>query len=114
MAEAAKKTELTAHDQRRQTAGDLVDFDTVVARVGNILIDVRLVDISPRGFHARCGPARFERGELVSLRLPLVDMVEGKVMWSLRGCFGGQFNLPVDARTYLDLLAGLRDGSFRD
>jgi hypothetical protein len=29
-------------------------------------------------------------------------------MWSVRGCFGGQFQLPIDARTYLDLLAQVR------
>jgi hypothetical protein len=114
MAEAAKKIELTAHAQRRQTARDLVDFDTIVVRSRNIPVDIRLVDLSPKGFHARCGPARFERGETVSLRLPLVGMVEARVMWSLRGCFGSQFLLPIDARTYLDLLAGIRSGAIRE
>lgn len=114
MAEATKRNELKAHDQRRQTNRDLVSYDTVVTHSRDITIDVRLVDLSPRGFHARCGPARFERGEPVSLHLPSIGMIDAKVMWSLRGCFGAQFNLPIDARSYLDLLAGIRSGTVKD
>ena len=114
MAEVAKQTDLTGYAQRRQTARDLVDFDTMVLRPGNVRLDVRLVDLSPKGFHARCGAARFERGEPVSLRLPLVGLVQARVMWSLRGCFGCQFIVPVDARAYLDLLAIVRAESAKD
>lgn len=111
MADPARQAELTSHAQRRQTARDLVDYDTIIIRPGNVRRDVQLVDISPKGFHARCGLERFERGESVSLRLPLIGLVQGRVMWSLRGCFGGQFILPVDARAYLDCLVLLRAGT---
>jgi|GEM_PF-1080399 len=114
MAETARRYELTSHAQRRQTSRDLVDFDTVIIRPGNVRRDIKLVDISARGFHARCGHERFERGESISLRLPIVGIAHGRVMWSLRGCVGGQFLLPIDARTYLDCLAELRESTKRD
>lgn len=113
MMEAARKVE-PHYVQRRQTERDLVDYKTMIIRTGNLRRDVDLVDISPKGFHARCGEERFERGEAVSLLLPLLGIVPGSVMWSMRGCFGSQFFLPIDARAYLDCLDRLREGSTRD
>lgn len=95
-------------NQRRTTGRDPVDHETIVLRPGEVRIDVRLIDLSARGFHARCGLARFDRGESIRLQLPLVSTLPARVMWSVRGCFGGQFQLPIDARTYLDLLAQVR------
>ena len=111
--EAARKVE-PEFVQRRQTQRDLVDYKTALLRPGNLRRDVQLVDISPMGFHARCGTDGFERGEAVSILLPLVGIVKARVMWSLKGCFGGQFLLPIDARADLDCLARLREGSTRD
>ncbi|MBB5986338.1 PilZ domain-containing protein [Sphingobium lignivorans] len=93
--------------QRRETTRDLVDFPTSIER-GEIRLDVRLIDVSARGFHARCSDARFVRGEAVSVWLPQCGLVQARVMWGLRGCFGAQFMVPIDPRTYPDILAALR------
>jgi hypothetical protein len=113
MTEAARKIE-PDYVQRRQTQRDLVDYKTAIIRPGNLRREVQLVDISPLGFHAKCGGEQFTRGESVSLLLPLIGIVKGRVMWSLRGCFGAQFLVPVDARAYLDCLGKLNEGSSRD
>jgi hypothetical protein len=113
MAEAARKVE-PEFVQRRQAQRDLVDYKTAIIRPGNLRREVQLVDISPLGFHAKCSGEQFSRGESVSLLLPLIGIMQSRVMWSLRGCFGGQFLVPIDARAYLDCLNRLREGSTRD
>ncbi len=108
MTEVAKQVDSRAPAQRRHVGRDLIDFETVLVRNGSRQIKTRLVDLSPKGFHARSGDARFERGEIIGLRLPLVGILPGRVMWGLKGCFGAQFSVPIDARSYLDLLAQIR------
>ncbi len=105
MAETKKQIDEQAHGQRRQIARDLIDFETSLIRGGGKQIAVHLVDLSPKGFHARTAASRFERGEVVSLRLPIIGLVPGRVMWGLKGCFGAQFSIPIDARHYLELIA---------
>lgn len=105
MAETNAKIEQQTHAQRRQVARDLIDVETILIRNGAKQLTVRLVDLSPKGFHARSGAARFERGEVVTLDLPLVGLMPGRVMWGLKGCFGAQFSVPIDARIYQVLLA---------
>ncbi len=108
MTEPAKKFEQEAHAQRRQASRDLVDLDAPLIRNGSRQMMVRLVDISPKGFHARSSEMRFERGEIISLHLPLIGILPGRVMWGLKGCFGAQFSVPIDARHYLELMERIR------
>lgn len=108
MSETARQAEARPHIARRQVARDLVDLETLLIRNGGDEVAVRLVDLSRKGFHARCAGPRFARGDVVTLRLPLVGFVPGRVMWGLKGCFGCQFSVPLDERTYLRLLARIR------
>lgn len=108
MANTAKDCPREPLPQRRQAKRDTVDHHTQVLLPGHPPLDVHVIDISPNGFHARCTQRQFQRGESLALRLPLVGLVQARVMWGLRGCFGCQFLVPVDARRYLDVLATIR------
>ena len=108
MADAAKDYGRQPQPQRRQANRDAVDHDTQLRLPGHPPLNVHVIDISPSGLHARCSERRFQRGESVAVRLPLVGLVQARVMWGLRGCFGCQFLVPVDARCYLDILAVIR------
>ncbi|MCW2411884.1 MULTISPECIES: hypothetical protein [unclassified Sphingobium] len=101
----AVRSELS-HSRRRVVSRDAISFQTHVSRPrGADPVEVELIDFSVWGFQARCGFARFERGEPVALRLPLITTQDAQIRWSLRGCFGAQFLQPIDARAYLDILA---------
>ena len=98
MADAAKDYGRQLQPQRRQANRDAVDHDTQLRLPGHPPLNVHVIDISPSGLHARCSERQF----------PLVGLVQARVMWGLRGCFGCQFLVPVDARCYLDVLAAIR------
>lgn len=108
MADTAKQVDQRAHEKRRQVSRDLVDFEAPLTRNGGKALTVRLVDLSPKGYHARCDGNGFERGDVVSLRLPIVGLLPGRVMWDLKGCFGVQFSLPINAGHYHELIARIR------
>lgn len=91
------------HEERRRTPRDDVDFITSVLIGGGEIISVRLVDISPMGFHAR-SHRQFERGETVTLNLPLVGPVSAQVAWALTGCFGCWVEHKIPIGTYARLL----------
>ncbi|MBT2187701.1 PilZ domain-containing protein [Sphingobium nicotianae] len=109
MAEPAKKFE-QGQEQRRQSVREPVDLPTSVVRRGREPQPVRLVDISPFGLHARFHGNSFARGEHLHIELPLIGPVKAQVMWGLKGCFGCKFLMPIDARTFLRLLAAMRSG----
>jgi hypothetical protein len=109
MAETATQLGQQWQAQRRQTSREMVDLPTRASRPGREPLPVRLVDLSPFGLHARFQGGSFQRGEHLQIALPLVGEVRGQVMWGLKGCFGCKFALPIDARTYLRLLAAIRD-----
>lgn len=94
------------HEERRRAVRDDVDYITVATRNGRERISVRLVDISPMGFHART-PIAFERGEKISLVLPVVGEVQCQLAWALKGCFGGWFERKIPAGLYPRMLAEL-------
>lgn len=108
MSETAQQEDERARTARREIARDLVDLETMLIRNGGVEMIVRLVDLSHKGFHARCATARFDRGDVVTLDLPLIGFTPGRVMWGLKDCFGCQFSRPIDAPTYDALLAQIR------
>lgn len=107
MADPAKKIE-QGLAQRRQSGRESVDLPAMVIRPGRDQQPVRLVDISPFGLHARFHGSGFGRGEHLHVDLPLIGPVKAQVMWGLKGCFGCKFMMPIDARTFLRLLATIR------
>jgi hypothetical protein len=108
MAEAARRTEQDSYAQRRQPSRKAVDLSSIVLRPGRAPLDVRIVDISPFGFHARFQNETFQRGEMLHVELPLIGTTKAQIMWSLKGCFGCKFLLPIDAGTFLKLLRAMR------
>ena len=63
-----------------------------------------VVNISPGGLMARCD-AGHEPGAAIRVTLPMLGQVAARVRWSLGGRIGCQFDKPIDAREYRDLLA---------
>lgn len=94
------------HEERRRAPRDDVDFATVATRGWGERFDVRLLNISPMGFHAR-GKVEFERGQKLRIQLPVVGEVEGQVAWALSGCCGGWFIEPLSAGEYAGVLAAI-------
>ena len=99
-----------AREFRRTVNRDRLTYRAQVFRPGGIEVDVSLIDLSCKGFQASCGSARFARGESIQIALPLVGTLNCRIMWSLPGCFGAQFMIPIDARGYLDMIAVMQDG----
>jgi hypothetical protein len=95
------------HDERRRAQRDDVDFPTIATRRWTEQFDVRLLNISPMGFHAR-GKAEFARDDKLRITLPIVGEVEGQVAWALTGCCGGWFIKGIPAEVYPDVLAAIQ------
>lgn len=102
-----------AREFRRTVNRDRLTYRAQVFRPGGIEVGVSLIDLSCKGFQASCGPARFARGESIQIALPLVETLNCRVMWSLPGCFGAQFMIPIDARGYLDMIAVMQGGDVK-
>ncbi|MFT3968673.1 MAG: hypothetical protein QM690_22640 [Sphingobium sp.] len=95
------------HDERRRAQRDDVDFPTVATRRWTERFDVRLLNISPMGFHAR-GKVEFQRDQKLRIMLPVVGEVEGQIAWALTGCCGGWFLDPIPADLYARVLDSIR------
>lgn len=100
---------LDKSSHRRQVIRDEVNYETVCTRNGRLREDVRIVDLSPFGFHLR-GNAVAARGEKLRLLLPVVGDVEARVAWALTGCLGGWFTYPIPEDRYALLLAAIKTG----
>jgi len=110
MMQASKLKEMVRlSEQRRRVPRDVIDLITMCTRDCRTRESIRLVDISPLGFHARANP-QFERNERVRLVLPIIGDVEAQVAWALKGCFGGWFLQPVPEDIYPRILATIKTG----
>jgi hypothetical protein len=98
------------HDERRRAQRDDVDFATVATRGWTDVFDVRLLNISPMGFHLR-GKVSFERDQQLKIKLPVVGEVEGQIAWALTGCCGGWFITPIEPHDYAHILATINAAS---
>jgi PilZ domain len=63
--------------------------------------DIEIENISFSGFRARCAPD-LEAGSFVSVDLPNVGMVRGRVAWCAAGKIGVAFNRVIDVRRCLE------------
>lgn len=70
-------------------------------------IALLVVNVSTQGLMARCGAA-LEPGDLVRVRLPMLEEVGVEVRWSLGGRIGCQFLQPVALSDYPALVAAMR------
>lgn len=95
------------HEERRRAQRDDVDFSTVATRGWTERFDVRLLNISPMGFHAR-GKVEFARDQKLKIQLPVVGEIEGQIAWALTGCCGGWFPNPLTPEIYQRVLAAIR------
>lgn len=90
--------------ESRRAARDLVSFRASLEGHGAVRGQLLMVDISPFGFMART-PATFDRGELVTVRLPVLGGVRARVVWSLAGRVGAEFVDAIEPSRYATLLA---------
>ncbi len=98
------------HDERRRAQRDDVDFPTVATRLWTDTFDIRLLNLSPMGFHAR-GKVVFERDQRLKITLPVIGEVEAQIAWALTGCCGGWFPSPIEPHIYAKVLATINDAA---
>jgi hypothetical protein len=103
--ELKRLTEL--HEERRRAPRDDVDYATSAQRDWTVRMDVRILNISPMGFHLR-GKAPFERDQKLKIALPVVGEVEGQIAWALTGCCGGWFLNTIAPHDYARMLAVIK------
>jgi|KBSSwiStaDraftv2_1062776.scaffolds.fasta_scaffold55782_4 hypothetical protein len=93
-------------DQRRSER-DEVFLRTTLATAKRSGITVQLVNISAHGFMART-QEHFAEGVPVRVVLPLAGEVSGKVVWSLGGRIGCEFEHPIEAKQYPSILGAIK------
>lgn len=98
------------HDERRRAQRDDVDLPTTATRQWTETFDIRLLNLSPMGFHAR-GKAAFERDQRLRILLPVVGEVEGQIAWALKGCCGGWFLNAIEPDLYARVLASIQNST---
>lgn len=94
------------HDERRRAQRDDIDFPTTATRRWAERFNIRLLNLSPMGFHAR-GKVTFERDQKLRILLPVIGEVEGQIAWALTGCCGGWFVDPIEPKLYAGVLASI-------
>lgn len=70
-------------------------------------IGAQIVNISPRGFMART-PEIFATGTTITLLLPSIGEVSARIVWSLGGRIGAEFEIPFTEAEYPALLAAIK------
>lgn len=90
MAEAAANQE-----ERRQVERLPLCRAALLRPNGWSRFEVRIVDISARGFRADC-EALIKVGSYVALEIPGIGAVDARVIWRRSGEIGAQFVQPVD------------------
>lgn len=98
------------HDERRRAQRDDVDYPTSATRRWTERFDIRLLNLSPMGFHAR-GKVAFEREQRLKILLPVIGEVEGQIAWALTGCCGGWFISPIEPDLYARVLSAINAAS---
>lgn len=98
------------HEERRRAPRDDVDFATTATRNWAEKFDVRLLNISPMGFHIR-SKMKLERDQRLKIWLPGVGEIEGQLAWALTGCAGGWFIDPILPDMYPRVLAAIIQGA---
>lgn len=96
---------------RRTVPRDAIEFRTTIMIDPEGELDARIMDISPYGFQSRASSRMLERGERITITLPLVGAAEADVMWGLKGLFGCKFVTPIDPDFYAEMLATIRSSA---
>lgn len=60
-------------------------------------VDVRIRNLSFRGFRAECAE-ELSHGDFVSIDLPQIGLVRARIAWCHSGSVGGMFLKPTDIR----------------
>ena len=98
---------LEARSDGRQVQRDAVEFDAMLRAADGTTIDVRVVNLSARGFMART-EASFAIDAPIRITLPRVGALDARIAWTLGGRIGAQFILPLAPDRYDDLLSACR------
>ncbi|GLK46340.1 PilZ domain-containing protein [Novosphingobium resinovorum] len=89
--------------EMRAAARQTIDHTTVGEHRSLGDIALHLVNISQQGFMVQGAPA-IERGERLQLRLPVIGMIEGHLVWSHEDRAGFQFERLIRADTFAEVL----------
>ena len=90
---------------QRRIERDEVFHRTTVSIVGRAPQRALVVDLSPLGCMVR-SEAAAERGQPMSIALPVMGRLDGSVAWSIMGRIGMEFAKPIGKELY-DSLLGL-------
>lgn len=93
--------------EMRGSARHPVDFITVGENRQLGELELHLVNISPQGFMVQ-GKPNLERGERVALRIPVIGVIEGHLVWSHDDRAGFQFERIIRADDFAQLVAQLQ------
>ncbi|KPH67912.1 pilus assembly protein PilZ [Novosphingobium sp. ST904] len=97
---------LTAAEMRG-AARHPVDFTAVGENRQLGELELHLANIAPQGYMVR-GKPKLERGERVALRIPVIGMIEGHLVWSHDDRAGFQFERIIRADDFAQLVAQLQ------
>lgn len=81
--------------ERRQTERLPICRAALLRPNGWSRFEVRMIDISERGFRAQCD-ALLKTGSYVQLEIPGIGAVDARMIWRKAGEIGAQFVQPVD------------------
>lgn len=88
---------------QRRIERDEVFHRTTVSIVGRTPQRALVVDLSPLGCMVRCEAAA-ERGQPISIALPVMGQLDGNIVWAIMGRIGMQFGKPIGKELYDSLL----------
>lgn len=97
------------HVEARRTPRDDVDYHCQ-ARLVSGQAHAHIVNISPLGCMIRCAAAA-AADEAVTLRLPLLGVTPGRVVWAKLDRMGIEFAQAMEAEIYARMLAQLNPQS---
>lgn len=79
-------------DENRQTRRRIVNFAAVLETASEPLHNVRIKDLSERGCRASVdGPISVEKGSLLMIKLPAMEAIRARVIWSSEDHIGCAF-----------------------
>ncbi|WOE74110.1 PilZ domain-containing protein [Alterisphingorhabdus coralli] len=102
----SKGANLSVMDQRA-AARHSVDFVVIGEHRSLGDIKAHIVNVSANGFMTE-GDMPLQKGERLSLRLPVAGMIEAHLIWSLGGRSGFQFERILRPNDFIDMVEAMQ------
>lgn len=110
MLETVRSAIVRTRRQRRRIERDHCELNTLLSHKRSTRLPARIADISRFGcsIHAE---GVFTRDDRLRVLLPLLGDVHARVAWTLTGCFGCWFDVPIGEDRYAHVLAAIKTAS---